>query len=454
MTRLLWKEFRERRLWALVWAVAILGVSLFGQGQAFCGERELFFRPGLWVPVLLAVLVGAGTYAGELIGDRATFTFSRPIDWRALLAAKLLFGAILVFGTPLLAALCFRLSSPAAYHPLMTPAHVLVGVWGVGWKLGAGYLFGLACSVVKPGFAGGMMTVTATFLGLLVLEILLVSLVVMPYYSTHPDANPFGGFVNVMVPCLAAWVAALCAAAPITRFGLTQGVDVRIKRFALTYGVVLLGIGALGIAVPKGWMDALLLRWVPATTIISPSGKYALVGYDRNPFGWHILGDYGEMGANPQGRRAHIIRLSDGVSVMELTGNDAYAMTGFKPWHWVSDDCAYFHDYDIQTRRQWLCIVHPSARAITRIGTVENRQELLSPDSAHLLRMQYLGGVPKRVATKYTLSVIDLATAREHTLGTVAVDNAQYGSPWWQNNAEIGYQNEQKERRMIRLSEP
>jgi len=434
MTRLLWKELRERWLWALCWAAAILGVSLFGQGQAFCGERELFARPWLWLPITLAVLVGAGGYAGELVGDRATFTFSRPIDWRALLAVKLLFGLLISFGTPLLAALCFRLGSPAEYHHLITPASVLAGVWGVGWLLGAGYLFGLACSVVKPGFAGGMITLTAALLTLLVLLLVLIPSLQM-YYANQGE--PFLWSFGVAVLCLGAWVGALCAAAPLTRFGLTLGVDARIKRFALTYGVVLLGIGAVGIAVPKGWMEHLLLRWVPATTYISPTGKYALVCYTPNPFGWHVLTEYGEMSSITGQRRMHFIRLADGADVMAIADADVYTMFG--PVQWASDECAYYTTWHVENRRQSLLlnIVHLDTRTTNRLTIKIAHRDFASPDGKYLLQVQSLKGLPHAVKCHFT--VVDLATARQFDLGDVALDPNWVSSLWWQDQATIGY---------------
>ena len=113
------------------------------------------------LPLLLALLLGAGAYASELTGERATFVFSRPVAWWRMLLAKLIFAAAIIIGATLLAALFYRLAAPAPYRHLATVPHLLAGAWGVAWKLGMLYLFGLACSVVLPGMAGGLLTVTA-----------------------------------------------------------------------------------------------------------------------------------------------------------------------------------------------------------------------------------------------------------------------------------------------------
>jgi len=435
MTRLIWKEFRERWVWALLWALAILGVSLLGQGQAFCGEREVLWHPWLWVPVTFAVLVGAGGYAGELVGDRATFTFSRPIDWRALLAAKLCFGAILAFGVPVLAALCFRLGSPAPFHALVTPAHVLAGVWAVGGKLAASYLFGLACSVVKPGLAGGVMTMTTALLALLLLYIPLSVLLTM-YYQTRPQASLLPGGFSTTVLCLGAWGAALCAAAPLTRFGLTLGVDVRIKRFALTYGVGLLATLAVALLVPRGWMDTLLLRWSPIISYPSPHEKYALVCYGNKPFGVRKYSQQEYSTVILGQHHAWIIRQADGASVMDMTVMEGDIKSSFGSWRWVTDECAYYYCQAID-------IVHVDTRTVTRIPVSTSGDVLVSPDKTRLLFVAAPTGIGRQ-RLRYDLLVIDLATGRARGPLAVEVEPNPYGEQlWWQNDAEIGYQDKQ-----------
>lgn len=429
MKRLLWKEFRERCWWALGWTAAIVGASCFGQAQAFCGDQAPVLSVWLVLPLLMAALVGAGAFAGETTRDRATFVYSRPIPWWAMLVAKFIFGAVIMVGAPLLAALLFRCFAPEPYRLLATPAHLLVGVWGLAWKLAVLYLFGLACSVVIPGIAGGVLTVVVVIVFALPIAVLIGLFSFAKFWQIQQAVGL----------CLAAWIGTVCAGLLLTRYGLTLSTDERVKRFAQVFVPVLLGGWLLSVALPQAWGQELLLRWEPSFTSVSPTGAYALlVSYQRfNPLGLFLSQNGDDFFAS----RSELVRMADGALVMTIPTDMERNYNSLWSWQWTSNDLAYYVCYD-----GYLYIVNTPARKLTRLPTQNGRPWLTSPDG-NLLLFREIFQKDNHSPTETRLRFIDLRAARMFNTSI----KGSIADAWWQSNTEVGYHDYQHERHVVPL---
>jgi len=375
MRRLLWKEFRERRWWALIWFLSIFSISLFGGGQAFYGEREMLPTLYLPLPLVISLLVGTGAYAGELANGRAQSVFSRPITPRALLAAKLLFAIVICLGAPLLAAAVAWCIAPESYRHLMTPSSLLSGALGAAWKYGLVYLLGLTCSVVISGLAGGILTLAGAILPLVAV------MAQMP--NSYSFGTNFAGWNLHNYACRAGWffgcwLGVTCAGLSITRFALVLGNDERVKRFTLLYLPLFLACGVTGALMPSGLVGRLLMHWEISSVSISPSAKYALISEQRCPFNFGFLAPsdprYGEM--------RYLIRLSDLKQFPVRQGKFE-----IWDWRWVTDEIAYSYDW-LKNR---LILTYP-ARGLTREVQMTGgtfRPSTVSPDARLLVLHSY-----------------------------------------------------------------
>ena len=218
MTRLLWKEFRERRGWFLCWVLCNVLIALCAHGQSFCGEGSHLNSGWQVLSLLMAFFVSAGGYTSELEAQRVNFFFSRPLRWHTILLAKLLSSAVLLLGAPLLAAGIFCLMNPE-YAPLMTLPHVLAGVLRFAVPMSLPFLFGLACSAVLPGLAGGFLTAIAIFCFLIVC----ITVKYSPYeLSINNDFSVF---------LYSAMLATIFAAVPLLPSRLMLATPDRLKLF-------------------------------------------------------------------------------------------------------------------------------------------------------------------------------------------------------------------------------
>lgn len=142
MKRLLWKIYREEGWLLLCWALSMLYVSLFQQGQTYCGEPQHDFSLWQILPLFMAFVAGSGIFGGMLASRKQTifFLLSRPISVGMHLLAINVLVVFITFGVPILAALIFRATCLPAYRPFATPGHLVLGVWGLAWKMGISVL--------------------------------------------------------------------------------------------------------------------------------------------------------------------------------------------------------------------------------------------------------------------------------------------------------------------------
>ena len=444
MKRLLWKEFRERRWWALAWALAILGVSLFGRGQAFYGEQGMAFSPLLPIPFAIGLLIGAGAYAGEL--SRSQALFSRPITPRALLTAKLLFAGMVCFGVPLLAAAIAWLAASDAVRHLMTPWTLLSGALGVAWLYGLCYLFGLTCSVVIPGYAGGILTLATAALPLIAVLAMAEWLGAWRSYSSDPEGirQSLHYYVYQAGWFFGCWLGVTCAGLAISRFAVALDKDERVKRFTFVFVPVFLACGVVGTLLPTGAVARLLMHWEVVAANVSPTGQYALVSEERRPYAFGFVMPPGRYNGS-FGHARFLVRMSDRARIPVLPEKFNYWQ-----WTWVTDDIAYAYDWD----KDKLLLVYPGRRT-TRMLTMIHRSVRPyspSPDGQRLLlygrRSETVpadgtvdgrhGKIEKVVSRSHILQVLDLDSGQIIINKEMeALENLSLGAVWQGNDTLV-----------------
>lgn len=262
MRALLWKEYREKRVWLLLLLASTVGVVLRGYGYTYAGGNA---TPWATISTLIALLLGAATFSSEIAGRNANFLFSRPVSWKKLLLSKVIIGIGLLLLTAVITAIVYRLICPEPYKHLATPYSLGKGVLYAMMFMGFGYFFGLVCSAVLPGAFGGLLVAFAGCIALSVCEGALYS--PSAYYHVKSEWSPW------------AWaIGALIAMILISRFGLTLTNGARIWRFVLTILVTVLCFLPLDFLAEKDPADMLARLFKPSygSVSIGPSGKYLL----------------------------------------------------------------------------------------------------------------------------------------------------------------------------------
>ncbi|HOF86500.1 MAG TPA: hypothetical protein PLZ36_00165 [Armatimonadota bacterium] len=455
MRRLLWKELRERGWWGLAWAAAILGVALFAHGQAFVGDRAEMALPWYLLPLTLALLTGAGGYASDTAHGRAGFLCARPVSPWQILGGKLLFGALVAFGVPLLAAAIFYGTCDAVYRPFVTLPHVLAGVGDIGGKMGACYLLGLASSLVVPGVLGSLLTLSSVFIvafAAAILSQLYLSAhqfaYIHPFAPTSSAVDPQAAFTHearalalLVAVALGGVIAVIAAAAPLARVGLTLDTGERIKRFVGAFLPIYAGLWLAGALLPVRWLAPALLRTEMTVAAVSPSGQYAFVVHQRR---FNPLGTANDLSADTFGSWGTVVALDSASVVAPVPAYGGDPREIFYHWWWAPDDTAFYHQpYDTAVRmfdphhRQW------RERVIDRGFHLFTAR--LSPDGRYLLTRLLQGGERMRMHLHpgHSLAAFDLRADRRFRPIQVGAGPPGFavalGDYWWQTADTIGY---------------
>lgn len=154
MTRLIWKELREKWIWSLLITAAGVTIILMGQSFTFMIKNH---GESLWIilPCLVCMLFGASSFSSEIGDKTADFLFSRPVSWKKLTSAKLLTGLVIIILSVIIAEMMFVILCPVQYKPFLT-----IGNWSKGIAVSllylvSAYALGFTASVVLPGAFGG-----------------------------------------------------------------------------------------------------------------------------------------------------------------------------------------------------------------------------------------------------------------------------------------------------------
>lgn len=290
MRTLMWKEFREKRLWIVPLVISTAGVVLMGWGYTFCGNMYTY-TPLIGVSALVALLMGAGTYSRELSGDTADFLYSRPVSWKRIMLAKLAVGLGIILAAAVVAAVVYRVTVPEPYLRFATVEALLRGVGIAMLVMVVPYLVASLTSVVLPGMIGGILMLIAVFT-VVGIEMFLVNV-----GNFGRDQSNVVSVVDVPFMALISWPVALVAAGLLTaRFGLTLSTGARALRY------VLITLGIVAVLTPVDFMlkdkiNEWLYRPQVDSFAISPTGRFVLA----------------EMTSDPRyGGSLYLVRLSDG----------------------------------------------------------------------------------------------------------------------------------------------
>lgn len=414
MRRLLWKELCERAWWLGCWALATLGVAFF-DGQWWHAQGVLI-TPWLALPFVLALVVGTGAYASELGGGRAPFLYARPVRWQAVLGAKVLVGMAVIVIMPLLAGILYWRFGPEVHCSYVTAGTIFANTWPLMWVMAVLYLTGLSCSVLLPGLAGGLLTLIGVVL--VAIAVFAVGQGVISWEYSRELTIINGTIIGTVL-------AALCAGLPLTRFGLTLGVDARMKCFAPTYTLVLLAVVITSMVLPMQLTDRLLLRWDPIRTSVSPGGTYVYTAYTSLYFPPGYRVGWEQSNENFFAGKA-IVRRLDGRGSLSQIPFDLLRGSATEASVWANDRTMYVND----SSGKGMALYYPATGRVVRFtGTIAANYRLNPPvpDRRYLLvRMGNTSAHVYRCIDLQTAQMLPMVVQTEHRI-------------WWQNPHTLAY---------------
>lgn len=280
MSRMYLKELREKRWWAFAMLVAGVAPVLFGSAYTVLGQIGAY-SAWMWAPISVALLFGMTSFSSEVSRGTAHFLYSRPVSWKTVIVSKVLVGLSSLIVSALASVLVYRLIKPAQYVEFTTALDLLRGLAYGLLMTGAGYLAGVACSVVLPGIFGGIIVIlAASVIG--GLEQWAANALTGAYWSYWFQLWMIGWPIGVAV-----------AAVVVSRFGVTLPTRHRILRCAAITAVFVFLAAIANVLYPKPLVPMTDFR----SSHFSPDGRYALITQMQ------IMTDDKE--------RAAILRLSD-----------------------------------------------------------------------------------------------------------------------------------------------
>ncbi|MCL5105272.1 MAG: hypothetical protein M1133_14335 [Armatimonadetes bacterium] len=417
MKVLLWKEFREKRVWGLLWALSI--VLVLGLTVNFCGEGDIF-TGWLLLPILLSLVVGAGAYSTEFKDNRVDFLYSQPIGWTKLLLAKAFFGLAVTLGSTVLAAIVFRVVCPDYYAGFATPAALAESIRPIVWWLWTLYLSGLFFSVVLPGVTGSLIVLIVCLLPLIALEW------VGDNYVPASARDMFRVGTEYII-----LVGSAIGALMLLRFGLSLPLKSRVIRYGLVMLLASVAVPALFLIVPKDAFVSAICKKGYDWSNVSPRGNYALVHYT-----WRWSPNTGLVSSSFNLREGHyLVRLSDGKATpvgLDLPRDAQY--------FWADRNTVYFYSPSapgIQILR-----MTSSDKLITQTVKIAGNQPrvLPSPDG----RLALIAS--QDTSSKTALEFVNIKAARK--MDEVLREVNAY---WWNANRQVGYQDGDGKRHMLNL---
>lgn len=426
MSRLVWKELREKRFWGLALLASTVGFIAMGRSLYFQGDGS-----DSWATIctLVAVLMGAGAYSSEIAGESATFLYSRPISWLKVLIAKTLAALAIIAAAAVLSAVAYRLLCPPIYLKFATIARMVEGVRTAILQMGTAYLFGLICSVMLPGTLGGAMVM----MGMLVVQ----AFVAMSVIGSSQQSS-----VYYWLPYV--WTLAVAIAAVLVmRFGISLPLLPRAKRYALYFACAIVPGMIVSSAIPTSLLSNRVSTSVDRSSI-SADGRYAFVltsadqpfslGFSTSFENKVVLLDLWDSKQKP---------LPDLI----WTGRSAY-WAG--PRTWLPDT----YGETLETMR-----VLPGLRTTSNSIQIGLRRHIKqdgssytygsspairqSPDGRYILVASDVGGKGR------TLQFADVFKSVK--LKKVITGATDY---WWQSNTEVGYTDAKGKRHIVRIIPP
>jgi len=442
MRRLLWKELREKLIWALLLIAAAPGVIVFGDGYTFCGDE---FGGWITISAIAAFLLGGSAYSSELAGGRADFLFSRRISWEKVLLAKFLVGLAVVLVTAIVGALAYRLVCPAPLLPFATPFRLAEGVAYATIWMGICYVAGFLCSTALPGVFGSVLVYFA------ILTAYGVPIAILGPSMHSTDAQGFGA--------LGGWALGAIVATVVTaRFGLTLNTTARAARYALTVAVIgiVVGSGAFWALGKTTFFDHQSDR--PSFISLSPNGRYAVVQYPARS------------GATTSYDEIHLVKRSDDSRVLladrpQSRTQVPYDYGQITQCYWVDNtniamvidrgggEVRFIHIRNADRP------LEPGSVSINEAGVRERSLLVPSPNRKLAVVVSDHSGVE---TWRIAMRDIWQRTGGANVNGNLAFFNALtgrgIGKPvrgvrnfWWQSDTEVGYVDNGENRHIVRV---
>lgn len=271
MARVLWKEWREKRLWTLLFLAFVLVPGVVcGETLSFSGHLG---TTSFWTMavILPALLLGMTTFSRETGYECQDFLFSRPIAWKQILFAKLLVDGGIMLGSVVIGAVVFWLTLPKFSVHFIGIGDLLSGIAiGFGAML-IGYIPGLGTSVVVPGVLGsGVVLCLAGATG-----------GVESVFIANMGGNALFGLI-------AAWVlGGVSASVLMGKRGLGLVAADRAKRYALL--IVVISTLMLSVTIPIANRIRLPEKPESVMTDISPDGRYLLIEPENSAKPWRVV---------------------------------------------------------------------------------------------------------------------------------------------------------------------
>jgi hypothetical protein len=437
MRRLLWKEFRERWGWGLLWVLMILGASHFGQLIPFWGEGDtsnvLIWRlNGLWrvfwnfVFWLMPVVVGYTVWLQEAKHAKAAYPSAPPVAWHYLFLAKLLFGGVIMVGALLLAALVFRLTCHEVYRPFATPMHLLTGAWPFAWKMGLIY-FALLSHAAPDLVIRERHRLSAISARLFSAVAGLGGIMLTMHFGIH-SVLPFP--VPTPLSLAAHWSVPLA----LVLFGLLavmhQGISLTGRERSVLASISLLCLAVYGtilfLLAPQMQQN----RWTAVQYRVSPDGAFLAMEYEQT--------------LNAQERKTQrsdrtrysellIMRRTDLSPIMRIHGTAKGEISYFS---WMSDQSLIVHR--LNQADEFVNVINRSAHPLP-----DARYGFSSPDHRLLVVMRSAVQEGKELLFLDAVSgqIVQRAVTLPHEVRTL----------WWQSHDTIGYMGKDDTRHFIRV---
>lgn len=396
MSRLIWKELREKWIWLLPLVASTSGLILFHDAYMFLGGGN----PSAWLilSLLVALGLGASTYSSELAGGTADFLRSRPVSWKEALIAKLIVGLSFLLVTCALAALTFRLTCPGQYLRFAGLSDLARGFGLSMLILGIAYAAGFISSAVLPGAFGSMLVAGAA-----------VTVYMLIQYSLDQTNSSGISYWSAYSGIVGAAVAMVL----ISRFGLTLPPRERLARF-----FVIVAAFAF-VAAPFDYYvkyDPLNPVRIAEGWALSPDASYG------------ILYRWSTKPAVLKYERSFVVRTRDGRRAALNTPGSASS--------WISDH-ALWHRSSFAARGDdgsvWISAMDHSGKLHSSIVSRPRPEQSSAP------LVPSPGGVRIMIATDNSerqnsnVKFADMATMRPIPGSVNASDY------WWISDTEIGY---------------
>jgi len=390
MTHLLWKEWRERRLLALVLLAATVCPVLLGQCLTFCGDGPSSWT---WYAAMVAALLGCATFSGEIAGETASTLFCRPVFWWQVLAAKVLAGMLILAGTVAAAATAYLLSAPPQYAAFVTGPALLRGAAFLLLVDGCFWLAGFAASAVLPGTMSSAVVLGGTFLTM-----------GLPLTVFHSHDIPLS------VPLVSGMVGGFVAGGAVatlllTRHGLTESPAYRMRVYIISAILIPLVVSATAATVS---VHLPAPRHPPKkeSPSISPSGRWVtyhgwLWSLDR----WHAS------------------------KVMQLPQPGEY--------EWLSCDIACVR------KTHQVTLLLPSKRRLMRLHV-----QTTSPDGIELSPDRRLAAVAEEMPGECNIEILDVHTGKQ-AYPLIKRAGEHY---WWASPGVFAWQDANEAKHRVVLS--